>query len=70
MDDTYNKYNSDENNSQEEELPRVSLQQEDKVRIIKGMILLFLFSSIVIYSLIYCNAPTFDANIVFSMEDT
>ena len=59
--------NSDD--SREEDLPMVSLKKEDKVRVIKGMILLLLFSSIVIYSLIYCNAPNYRANILFTEDD-
>lgn len=66
MDDRSPDKESDD--SKEEELPMVTLKKEDKVRVIKGMILLLFFSSIVIYSLIYCNAPNYSANILFTEE--
>lgn len=58
----------EKNSETSEDLPTVSLKQEDKVRVIKGMILLLLFSSIIIFSLIYCNAPNYNANILFTSD--
>ncbi len=48
-----------------EELPEIKLDTEDKTRIIKGLILIFLFSSVVISSMVYYNAPNYNPNIIF-----
>ena len=47
-----------------EELPQVKLDSEDKTRVIKGLILLFLFSSVVIASMVYYNAPNYNPNLI------
>lgn len=60
-----NSDNEDDENQEDEELPVVTLKNEDKIKVIKGIVLLFLFSSVVIYSLIYCNVPMYNTNIVF-----
>lgn len=59
---------NNDNTEEDEELPIISLKNEDKIKVIKGIILLFLFSSVVIYSLIYCNVPMYNMNILFQAE--
>ena len=51
-----------------EELPQTNLDLEDKTRVIKGLILIFLFSSVVISSMVYYNAPNYNPNLVFEGE--
>jgi hypothetical protein len=42
-----------------------ALDTEDKQRIIKGVILMFLFASVVVSSVVYYNAPNYNPNLVF-----
>ena len=43
----------------------LQLSNEDKIRIIKSMILLFLFSTMIVSSMAYYNAPNVNPNLVF-----
>jgi len=58
-----------------EEFPEINLDFEDKLRIVKGLILILLFSSVcnfsqikfflVISSVVYYNAPNNNPNLIF-----
>ncbi len=52
-------------NLNEKENEQVQLSSEDKIRIVKGMLLLFLFSTMIVASLAYYNAPNVNPNLVF-----
>ena len=54
-----------ENSNRIEGNEEVELNTEDKIRIIKSMILLFLFSSMIVSSMTYYNAPNINPNLVF-----
>ena len=41
------------------------LDKEDTIRIVKGLLLIFLFWSVIISSMIYYNAPNYNPNLVF-----
>ena len=43
----------------------VQLNSEDKIRIAKSMILLFLFSTMIVSSMAYYSAPSINPNLVF-----
>ena len=53
------------NNIIQEQPPANKLDREDTVRIIKGLLLIFLFWSVVVSSMIYYNAPNYNPNLVF-----
>ncbi len=55
-------------NNENEELPQHHLDLDDKTRIVKGLVLIFLFASVVISSMIYYNAPNYNPNLVFESE--
>ena len=48
----------------EEDLPILEIKSEDKPKIIKSIILLLLYYSVIIYSLIYCNSPNSQSNLL------
>ena len=48
----------------EEDLPILEIKSEDKPKIIKSIILLLLYYSVIIYSLIYCNSPDSQSNLL------
>jgi hypothetical protein len=52
-------------NLNEKENEQIQLSSEDKIRIVKGMLLLFLFSTMIVASLAYYNAPNANPNLVF-----
>lgn len=52
-------------NLNQREIDQTQLNTEDKIRIFKGMLLLFLFSTMIVSSLAYYNAPNINPNLVF-----
>jgi len=54
---------------EEEDLPLAELKNEDNVRFIKAMIILFIFFSVLMYSIIFCKSPESNKNIVFENDN-
>ena len=61
LDDEQRGFSSDES---EEDLPIAEVKTEDKSKIIKSIIILILYYSVIIYSLIYCNSPDSESNLL------
>ena len=61
FDDEQRDFSSEES---EEDLPIVEVKTEDKSKIIKSIIILLLYYSVIIYSLIYCNSPDSESNLL------
>ena len=61
FDDEQRDFSSEES---EEDLPIVEVKTEDKSKIIKSIIILLLYYSVIIYSLIYCNSPDNESNLL------
>jgi hypothetical protein len=52
-------------NIPKEELPSFKLDNSDTMRIVKGMLLTFLFFSVAVSSMVLYNAPNYNPNLVF-----
>ena len=61
FDDEQKGFSSEES---EEDLPIAEVKTEDKSKIIKSIIILLLYYSVIIYSLIYCNSPDNESNLL------
>ena len=54
---------------EEEDLPLAELNNKDNYRFIKALALLFVFFSVLMYSIIYSNSPETNKNIVFEEDN-
>ena len=54
---------------EEEDLPLAELNNKDNFRVIKAFALLFIFFSVLMYSILFNNSPETNKNIVFEEDN-